>query len=57
MVLEGSGETDLTFGLTTPPAQPPDEMGALVTYQADISLIYQPVPDTDLSGCYQADTP
>ena len=28
MVLAGSAETDLVFGLTTPPTQPPDEMGA-----------------------------
>ena len=42
MVLEGSAETDPPFGLTTPPAQPPDEMGALVVSPCPLPIILPP---------------
>ena len=42
MVLAGSGETNLVFGLTTPPAQPPDEMGALMVSPGPLPIILPP---------------
>jgi hypothetical protein len=40
--LEGSGETNGTFGLTTPPAQPPDEMGASMVSPQSLPMILPP---------------
>ena len=42
MVLAGSGETDPIFGLTTPPSQPPDEMGASMVSPGPLPIILPP---------------
>ena len=42
MVLEGSAETDPPFGLTTPPAQRPDEMGASMVSAGPLPIILPP---------------
>ena len=42
MVREGAGKTNLVFGLTTPPAQPPDEMGASMVSPGPLPIILPP---------------
>ena len=42
MVWAGSGETDLPFGLTTPPTQPPDEMSANAVSLRPLPIIPPP---------------
>ena len=42
MVLAGSAETDLPFGLTTPPAQLPDEMGVVAVSPRLLPIILPP---------------
>ena len=42
MVWAGSGETDLTFGLTTPPTQPPDETAVMAVSPGPLPIVLPP---------------